>query len=359
VAHAGGAPVVRIEAPGVPVRDAPSFIAADIAPGRGGMTLQIHARTPRFGELALLATPPMDEACAALDADASESGNASFSFGGALLVPFANRVPGELVDGGRRIRTRIGDKLVELAANWGGKRPGAARYAMHGLILRRRWDSHTIDTIDATTTLRGVLAAGDFGCGWPSSTSLAFEYSIAHDALSLVVTAKNVRGERTPIGIGWHPYFALPSADRTAARLSVPARERVVVNDPDELLPTGEIVPVADSEYDFTQDGGRELGSIALDDCFTALRRDARGVATAAVIDARGGYGLRIEARSPAIRAFQVYAPVDEAYVVVEPQYNLADPFGAVWDGRDTGMAWLEPGASTTYAVRLSIFVVD
>ena len=50
------------------------------------------------------------------------------------------------------------------------------------------------------------------------------------------------------------------------------------------------------------------------------------------------------ETGSPAVKAIQVYAPTDQAFVVVEPQFNLADPYGAGWPpGLDTGMARVTP----------------
>jgi len=51
----------------------------------------------------------------------------------------------------------------------------------------------------------------------------------------------------------------------------------------------------------------------------------------------------------------QTYAPLDQAFVVVEPQFNLANPYGAEWQGRDTGMVVLRPGETTTYDARIEL----
>ena len=41
----------------------------------------------------------------------------------------------------------------------------------------------------------------------------------------------------------------------------------------------------------------------------------------------------------------------------MEPQFNLADPYSAVWPvGADTGMQRLAPGAHAIYEVRVSAF---
>ena len=60
---------------------------------------------------------------------------------------------------------------------------------------------------------------------------------------------------------------------------------------------------------------------------------------------------------SPQISAIQTYAPPDRAFVVIEPQFNWANPYGGEWgSGRDTGMALLQPGEAVEYCVRLKLF---
>jgi galactose mutarotase-like enzyme len=202
----------------------------------------------------------------------------------------------------------------------------------------------------------GRLEAGDFGGHWPGRLAFDIEWRLTAGALVLRVTAENVGDTETPVGIGWHPYFNLPSGDRGSARLRVPAGERVVVNNYDEVLPIGRLDPVAGTVFDF--DAAEPLGDRYLDDCFTALRRDA-GQAFAEVLDPGADLRLRIGSPSPAASAFQVYAPPDQSFVVVEPQFNLADPFGAEWpQGLDTGMAWLKPGEKTSYEARVQAFAL-
>src|SRR4029077_17743644 len=151
----------------------------------------------------------------------------------------------------------------------------AERVAMHGLILDSRVGAIERRTAAGEDAVRGVLQAGDFGHGWPSRTEIIFENVLRADSFRLTVTARHVGDERLPIGIGWHPYFALPSGRREAARLRVPARRRVLGNDADEVLPTGEVEAVAGTPYDFSRPGGRPLGDLRLDDCFVDLETAA------------------------------------------------------------------------------------
>ncbi len=54
--------------------------------------------------------------------------------------------------------------------------------------------------------------------------------------------------------------------------------------------------------------------------------------------------------------AVHCYAPPDQAFVAIEPQGNLADPFDrGIWRERDTGMEWLAPGHETERAVSLRL----
>jgi aldose 1-epimerase len=335
----------------------PAFTSAEILPGRGMMTLQLRARLPGRGEVDLIASPPLDEALARFARSAGPfPGNESFFFGGAVLIPFANRIRGTASPDNRSITTRIHGREVTLPANFGGLRLGAERVAMHGLILDSQVGAIERRTAAGEDAVRGVLQAGDFGHGWPSRTEITFENALRADSFRLTVTARNVGDETLLMGIGWHPYFALPSGRREAARLRVPARRRALVNDADEVLPTGEVEAVAGTPYDFSKPGGRPLGDLRLDDCFVDLETAAGEVVTE-VIDPAAAYGLRVVAASPPVRAIQVYAPADAAFVAVEPQLNWGDPFGSQWGPEvDTGMALIAPGESVVYCARLELF---
>jgi galactose mutarotase-like enzyme len=227
---------------------------------------------------------------------------------------------------------------------------------MHGLVLDSAVDEVRRRTTDEEDAVTAVLRAGDFGGRWPSATEISFENVLRSDSFTVTITARNVGEERLPMGIGWHPYFALPSGRREQARIHIPARERTLVNDYDEVLPTGEVVPVAGTPYDFSMPGGKALDGLYLDDCFVDLESPG-GRAVAEVVDPAADFGLRVVGASPPIRAFQVYGPPEKEFVVLEPQFNWADPFGAQWGPEvDTGMAMLEPGESVVYSARLELF---
>lgn len=306
------------------------------------LLVQARVHLPGHGAFDLLASPPLDEI--AFGGPDDFAGNVSFSLGGAILLPYANRIRGRALAGTREIETQVAGKTVRLPMNWGGKAPGAEQYAMHGLMLDTPFEVQQGEAF-----VRGVLHAGDFGGRWPSATNVEVEYRLGATALELTVRATNAGDAPLPIGIGWHPYFNLPSGDRSQARLRIAARSRTAVNDYDEVLPTGEVLGVCGTPYDFSQ--GQPLGDLYLDDCFVDLED---GIAE--VTDPAARFGVRVSAKAPPVRAFQVYAPPDKPFVVVEPQFNRADPFGAQWRGADTGMVILQPGESTAYAARVELF---
>ncbi len=327
------------------------FLGASLIPARGLMLLQARARLADGREVAVIHAPARSALPGLLDGGAADfQGNASFSFGGAVLAPFANRIRGRFDPATRSIEAMVAGRALRLPANGGGKAPGAEQYAIHGRILATPVSAMQVQPASAS----GVIEAGDFGVGWPSSTRLTIVWTLSTAALGLRVEARNVGTQPTPIGLGWHPYFALPSGLRDQARLRLPAGARLPVNDYDEVLPTGQVLPVAGTDFDFR--AGVALGDRYLDDCFTELARDAAGQVVCEVTDPAASYGLRITSASPHIQAIQTFTAPGRAFVVVEPQFNLANPYGAEWGGRETGMVLLPPGGAASYDATLTLF---
>jgi galactose mutarotase-like enzyme len=151
------------------------------------------------------------------------------------------------------------------------------------------------------------------------------------------------------------PYFAFPSQDRKQVRLHIPASKLAKVNNYDDVFPTGRLVSVKNTQYDFTDSAGRALGDIFLDDNFSDLERD-NGRVVVQVIDPAASYGLQIEGMSKEIKTIQVCAPPDKPYAAIEEQFNFADPFSPVWHDMDIGMVRLKPGQQVTWKVKLELF---
>jgi galactose mutarotase-like enzyme len=205
--------------------------------------------------------------------------------------------------------------------------------------------------------LRGILNAGDFDQHWISSTQAVFTITLEESMFTVDIVTTNAGRELVPMGIGWHPYLAIPSRQRAQARMHIPATARLEVNNYDEVFPTGRILDVENTLYDFSPAAGAAIGNLALDDCYVKLLQSAVGETILCLTDPAANYGVRVTAVSPHISAVQVYAPSDSLFVALEPQFNWPDPYGAQWQSKHgKGMVVLAPGESVRYAVRLELF---
>jgi aldose 1-epimerase len=352
----GREPVFLRTAGEPPSRNKPQFLQATLLPGRGMNLFQARAFVPGSGEIDVLRSPSLQGAAEQLTGDADDfMGVHSFRFGGAILLPFANRIRGRLLPDGCEIETKVLDRDIRLPADWHGKHPGAEKCAMHGLMLASKMGIAELSDDHVTAT----LDADDFDHHWLSTAHIRIEARLSSTAIDLSVMARNTGDSLLPVGIGWHPYFSLPSGKRAQARLHLPARKRVLVNNYDDVFPTGQIEPVAGTPYDFTAADGAVLGQQYFDDSFVDLEKTADGYTQVEIFDPEARYGVRLTALSPEVRALQVYSPPGEPFVAVEPQFNFADPFSPVWPKDvNTGMVILAPGKEVTWAVRVELFTM-
>ena len=353
----GGKPVITLERPRLPNSKVPQFLSVQVLPGRGMNFFQVRANLPGKGEINLISSPSLEEAAKLLAGGAEDPyGNESFKLGGAILLPFANRVRGKASPDGKTIEIQIAGKPVTLPANWPGKNPAAETLAMHGMMLDSKFEDVTVTNNADESHVVGIFHAGNFSGHWPSSTDVNVRTTLRDNSVEMEVTVKNVGQETLPMGVGWHPYFAIPSGDRQQARLHVPARRRVLVNNYNDVWPTGKTVPTAGTSYDFTAAGGAPLKGQFLDESFIDLKRQPDGSVVTEVIDPASDYGLRVTALSKEVQAIQTYSPVDKTFVAIEPQFNLGDAYGKEWGKTNTGMVNLKAGESVTYHVRLEMF---
>jgi galactose mutarotase-like enzyme len=355
----GGQQVVRLERKPTSGATKPEFLSATILPGRGMNLFRITAHQPGKGTIEVFASPSLEEAAQILNAESQdEHGVKGFTFGGAFIAPYANRVRGKLSADRKTIATQWNGKTLTLPAVWKGKAPDAELHAIHGLILDRKADILNVKTTPDGQTVTGKIHAGNFGGYWRSKTDLTISVALTGPAVEATITAKNVGNESEPMGIGWHPYFNIPSGDRKQARLHIPASQLAEVNNYDDVFPTGNLVEVKGTKYDFTPSAGNLLGDTFLDDNFSHLTREG-GNLVVDLIDPASSYGIRIRGLSPQLKTVQVYAPPDKPFAAIEEQFNFADPFSSVWKSMDTGMITLRPGQSVTWKVRLELFTPD
>ena len=158
------------------------------------------------------------------------------------------------------------------------------------------------------------------------------------------------------MAIAWHPWLNVPSGDRGQARLHVSAS---TMTETDATgFPTGRLIPVAGTRFDFQDPKGLALGTDFYDGNLNTFDRK-NGLVSVQLLDPAAHYGVSVESPSPEVRAVQMASPAGKNYVAIEHMYNYLDPFAKQWGSTDTGMVTLDPGKSTKWEVRLHVFAPE
>jgi galactose mutarotase-like enzyme len=234
----------------------------------------------------------------------------------------------------------------------------AGAVAAGGLLLKQPSDSVNTNVMPDGGEAQATFHAGNFDGHWPSQTEVMTTVALSGKAITMKIVARNTGNAPEPMGIGWHPRFAVLSGHRAQMMLRLPEGLRVEVKDRRSGELNGKLLPVEKTEYDFTSRTGAQLGALNLDDSFVHLRTGLLESGPMAELrDPENDYGLRITAMTPNIKAIRVYAPLDGSYISIEPQTNYDDPFGHQWaKDEDTSMVVLQPGQSVQWQIRLQIF---
>jgi galactose mutarotase-like enzyme len=334
----------------------PEFISVTVLPGRGMNVLQIRASIPGMGEVDLLASPSLEQAAHAMTGSGDDlQGEASLDMGAAFETPWAGQMGGSPSPGGGHITSFWRGHTIDIPETGGGEDQPVA---LGGRMLGMGADSRNASNLPDGAHAEAVFAAKDFSTNWPSETEVTVTVVLSGRTIELTVAAHNLGNTAEPIGIGWHPRFALPLDNRAQWRLRIPADERAEVTAGPDRLPSGKLLPVARTAYDFTARGGASLGTMGLDDTFVHLQNDLMESGPAVELSDRAhNYGLKMTALTTTIKAIHVTAPAGQPYISIDPRFNFDDPFGHEWSKEpDTGMVVLEPGQSAHWKVRLELF---
>jgi aldose 1-epimerase len=354
----GGQDVISLQRSQILGGSEPEFLSATLLPGRGMNLFQITAYLPqKGGEVSLLASPPLEEAAQVLSGTGADStGAKSLTMGSAIEVPWAGRMSGATTPDEGNVATMWHGIRLMLPTD--SKDSYGSAVAEGGMLLKQASDSVTTNVMPDGGEAQAVFRPGNFGDRWPSQTEIATTVGLSGRAIDIKIVAHNTGDTAEPIGIGWHPRFAILNGHRGQMMLRLPEGLRVEVKDRRTGQLSGKLLPVEGTEYDFTGRNGAHLGALNLDDSFVHLRTGLMENGPVAELrDPENDYGLRITAMTSNIRAIRVYAPLDGSFISIQPQFNYDDPFGREWaKEEDTGMIVLQPGQSIQWRIRLEIF---
>jgi galactose mutarotase-like enzyme len=355
----GGQEVVQLQRSQIAGGNGPEFLTATLLPGRGMNVLQITAYLPGKGEVNLLASPPLENAAKILSGTGADAtGAKSLAMGAAIEMPWAGRISGASTPDGENLSTMWHGTRLVLPTDLKDSYGVAGTVAAGGLLLKQPSYSINTSVMPDGGEAQATFHAGNFDGHWPSQTEVMTTVSLSGKALTMKIVARNTGNTAEPMGIGWHPRFAVLNGHRAEMMLRLPEGLRVEVKDRRTGELSGRLVPVEKTEYDFTGRIGAQLGALNLDDSFVHLRTGLlENGPMAELRDPENDYGLRITAMTSNIKAIRVYAPLDGSYISIEPQTNYDDPFGHQWArDEDTGILVLQPGQSMQWQIRLQIF---
>ena len=352
----GGEDAIQLARAPDPAATQPQFLRATLLPGRGMNVFQLTAEIPGHGEVPLLVAPPLDLATEMLTGTGPDANGAlSATVGGAILVPWAGRLVGKYAGTSPGLLQTIwlGQHLTFPASS-----PGSSLSNL-GLLLDRGADSqHVAATLDGQS-VEAVFHPGTFSGNWTSTGAVHVLVELSARSLDLSVAVQNTGTSPMPVGIGWLPYFALPSGNRAQATLSLPSNTRLETTR-GTGVPTGRVLPVAGTALGFTRPRGAPLGEAGVDDTFVHLvPGGATGNPFIDLRDTAWGYGLRPTPLTANIKALRVIAPADKPWVAIGPYTNVDDPLGPQWDkAESSGITTLQPGDSLQWKVRVEVFPV-
>ena len=135
---------------------------------------------------------------------------------------------------------------------------------------------------------------------WPFAHTIEMTYRLAGGVLEVRTKVVNLSAEPMPVALGYHPWLQLTDSPRDEWTITVPARTRWLLSH--QKVPTGVTEP---TDAFFTNFTGA-LKDYNIDDVFTDLVRDAKGLVTATV----KGRTQQIDVtQGPNYRALIVYSP--------------------------------------------------
>lgn len=247
-----------------------------------------------------------------------------------FLWPWANRIDG--------LSYWVNGKKYVINPELGNVRIGPVPTPIHGLLLSAtQWK---VTRAEATQT-EAVVASRielwrepEMMAQFPFANAVTTTYRLKDGVLEVETLVQNLSSEPMPVSLGFHPYFQVTDAPRDDWKLSLPAREKFILNE--RLIPTGEKVanPYANPQT---------LKGVTLDDVFGSLVRDSdgwsrfrlQGLKESVTVEYGGTYPVAV-----------VWAPPGRNFICFEPMSAPTNAFNAAHDGWFKDLPVVQPGGT-------------
>ena len=292
-------------------------------------------------------------------ADIAGLQNVPFTGGNPILFPFPNRVR----DGVYTFEGVTYRMEGLMARGW----DAGAGQALHGLVADKAWTVTEAFADEGAAVLHAQIqldAFPDIVEQYPFPCRLEVRYALREGVLAMQTTVQNTGTKTLPMGFGIHPWFparlrphtSLPTAltaismeQRAASLVHVPAE---AIWELEKLMPTGNVVPVTDSQYDLRQ--FTPLADHFFDDVFTRVRYRADGWSEGGLRDPETGLEMYLAADAK-FREWVLYAPLDAPVIALEPYTCPSDAVNLQAKGIDAGLIALPPAQTWTGDIRFGL----
>ena len=257
-----------------------------------------------------------------------------------ILFPFPNRLKGG--------HFTFEGKEYQLPLN-----ESSGKHAIHGFTPKSKWRVVGVAAGDDEAEITGAFRIStdrpDVLACWPGDLVLTVTYRLTASSLEVRCRVRNLGPGNVPFGLGYHPYFCLPSLPNEPVDgmvLQAPARSLWVAV---ESLATGEHVSTP-AAVDFTR--ARPVGDAVLDTLYGDLPADTSLRAT--LSHPRSPESVTVTADA-AFRELLLFTPGHRRAVAVEPYTCATDAVNISARGIDAGLRVLAAGAEFAATVRYSV----
>lgn len=180
---------------------------------------------------------------------------------------------------------------------------------------------------------------------FPFAHTLTMTYRLQDGALEVHTRIDSLSAEPMPVAIGFHPYFQVTDSNREEWHLSVGARTHWKLDD--RTIPTGETEPITSILPDPKNVAVKD---VRLDDVFTDLERDDKGLATMSL---KGKTQQLDVVLGPKFKTILVYSPAPNpnarlvrGAVAFEPMAGISNSMNLAQKGLYKELQTIEPGGS-------------